>query len=139
MKRLTSPPPDFPDFAGDTDPAFSPNGQYLTFARFSGYSDIYQLSLAGGEETLVFDKAVYGRYWTVTQRGIYFVPSTWHQNPSIEFFNFVTSQLSQVVALERTPVGRFYPGLSVSPNGQSILCALLEQDGSDIMLVENFR
>jgi hypothetical protein len=44
-----------------------------------------------------------------------------------------------VVTLEKQPVGNFHPGLSLSRDGRWILCALVEQDTSDIMLVENFR
>jgi len=42
------------------------------------------------------------------------------------------------VVLEKPPVGG-NPGLSISPDGRWILCALVQQDTSDIMLVDNFR
>jgi hypothetical protein len=88
---------------------------------------------------LLFDRAIYPRYWAVTSHGIYFVPSDWSGRPQIELFTFATRQVTHVVPLERPPVAYGNPGLTISPDGRWILCALLEQDSSDIMLVENFR
>jgi hypothetical protein len=81
---------------------------------------------------------VYARYWTLTERGIYFIRSG-SSSPAIELFSFATGQVTQVVALERPPDRGANPGLSISPDGRWILCALVQQDTSDIMLVENFR
>jgi dipeptidyl aminopeptidase/acylaminoacyl peptidase len=105
----------------------------------SGSARLWKVPVDGGKETLVFSKTIYPRYWTVTDQGIYFVPSDWAGSPAIEFFSFATGKVTQVVPLEKPPVRGFHPGLAVSPDGRWILCALLEQDTSDIMLVENFR
>jgi WD40 repeat protein len=105
----------------------------------AGSAHLWKVPVEGGEETLVFDRAIYPRYWALAERGIYFVPSDWSSRPTIEFFSFATGQITQVVALEKPPAGGFHPGLSLSPDGRWILCALVEQDTSDIMLVENFR
>ena len=67
------------------------------------------------------------------------MPSDWSLSPTIEFLSFATGQVTQVVALDKPPVRYTFPGLSVSPDGRWILCALVERDTSDIMLVENFR
>jgi hypothetical protein len=93
----------------------------------------------GGKETLVFPKAIYPRHWAVTYGGIYFVSADFSSRPTIDFFSFATGQVSQAVTLQKSPIRYVLPGLSISPDGRSILCALVEQDTSDIMLVENFR
>ena len=67
--------------------------------------------MEGGEETLVFDRAIYPRYWALTERGIYFVPSDWSPSPSIEFLSFATGKVTQIVALEKPPV-RYAPSWS---------------------------
>jgi Tol biopolymer transport system component len=105
----------------------------------SGSAHIWKVPVQGGEETLVFDKAIYPRYWTLTDRGIYFVPSDWSRGLVIEFFSFATGQVTSMIPLQNVPAGNGHLGLSISPDGQWILCSLLEQERSDIMLVENFR
>jgi len=123
----------------------APDGRTLYYTKLNwggpaaGSAQLWKVSVEGGEETLVFDRAIYPRYWTLAEQGIYFVPSDWSARPTIEFFSFSTGQITQVVALEKPPVRGFHPGLSISSDGRSILCALVEQDTSDIMLVENFR
>jgi Tol biopolymer transport system component len=109
------------------------------FEPTSGSAHLWKMSVEGGEETLALDRSIFPRYWDVTERGIYFVPSEWSPHPAIDFFSFATGRATRVISLHKPPVGDAHPGLSVSPDGQWILCALLEQDTSDIMLVENFR
>jgi WD40-like Beta Propeller Repeat len=123
----------------------APGGHSLYYSKMekhearTGSAHLWKISLQTGEESLVFDRAIYPRYWAVTERGIYFVPSDWSRRPAIEFFSFSTGQVTRVVSLDRPPVAYGDPGLTISPDGRWILCALLEQDTSDIMLVENFR
>ena len=123
----------------------APDGKALYYSKInkyeakSGSAHLWKMSLQSGEEHLAFDKAVYTRYWAMTDRGIFFVPSDWSQRPAIEFFSFATGQVTQVASLEKPPVAYGNPGLTVSPDGKWILCALVEQDTSDIMLGENFR
>jgi Tol biopolymer transport system component/DNA-binding winged helix-turn-helix (wHTH) protein len=122
-----------------------PDGRSLYYSKIdkhearSGSAHLWKISLENGKETLALDEPVYTRYWTVTKRGIYFIPADWSRRPAIELFSFATGQVTQVVPLERPPVAYANPGLTISPDGRWILCALVEQDSSDIMLVENFR
>jgi Tol biopolymer transport system component len=122
-----------------------PDGHYLYYSKMeknearSGSAHLWKISLQNGEESLAFERSIYLRYWAVTDRGIYFVPSDWSHHPAVELYSFATGQVTQVVPLERPPVAYGNPGLTISPDGRWILCALVEQDTSDIMLVENFR
>lgn len=95
--------------------------------------------MSGGEETQVFSVAVSARYWTLTERGIYFIRPDSSRSPAIELFSVATGRVTEVVALEKPPAGGANPGLSISPDGRWILSALVQQFTSDIMLVENFR
>ena len=123
----------------------APDGKTLYYSKLQwrngsyGSAQIWRVPLPGGEETQVLSVAVHARYWTLTERGIYFIRSDSSSSPAIEFFSFSTGRVTQVVVLEKPPVGGANPGLSISPDGRWILCALVQQDTSDIMLVENFR
>jgi Tol biopolymer transport system component/DNA-binding winged helix-turn-helix (wHTH) protein len=131
--------------SGGFEAVEAPDGRSLYFSKLdkhearSGSAHIWKISLQNGEETLLFDRAIYPRYWAVTSYGIYFVPADWSRRPAIELFSFATGQVTQVAPLERPPVAYANPGLTISPDGRWILCALVEQDSSDIMLIENFR
>jgi Tol biopolymer transport system component/DNA-binding winged helix-turn-helix (wHTH) protein len=130
---------------GGVEATESNDGNVLYYSKIdrwdavSGSAYIWKVPVKGGDETLVFDKSIYPRYWTVTDRGIYFIPSDWSRSMAIEFFSFATGQVTSTIALQKAPAGNGHLGLSISPDGQWILCSLLEQDRSDIMLVENFR
>jgi hypothetical protein len=54
---------------------------------------------------------------------------------SIQFLSFADGQIKTVISIPK-PV---FVGLTVSPDGQSLLYTQIDQEGSDIMLVENFR
>jgi Tol biopolymer transport system component/serine/threonine protein kinase len=130
---------------GGFEPLEAADGKTLYYTKLdrldatSGSAHLWKMSVEGGEETRVLERTIYPRYWAITDRGIYFVPSEWSPHPAIELFSFATGRATRVISLDKPPVGNAHPGLSVSPDGRWILCALLEQDSSDIMLVENFR
>ena len=126
---------------GGFEAVVAPDGKTLYYSkRYSrDWVHIWRMPLAGGDETQVFPRAIHPRYWTLTERGIYFIPSDWSSSPAIEFFSFVTGRVTQSVALEKPPTRFGNPGFTISPDGRWMLCALVQQDTSDIMLVENFR
>ena len=84
------------------------------------------------------NNAGYWRFWAVTQKGIYFATANEPTRPIIEFFNFTTRKVTTIATLDRL-LSPSDPGLTVAPNGRSILFAQMDQSGSDLMLVENFR
>ncbi|MGH9939830.1 MAG: TolB family protein, partial [Blastocatellia bacterium] len=117
----------------------SPDGQWLYYTKGRGLPAIWRMPVTGGEETLVYDFRQPGsRFWTITNEGFYFASAESSARPAIDFFNFSTGKVTSVVALEkRLPQGD--PGLSVSPDGRWLLFPQVDQRGSDIMLLENFR
>ncbi|RPJ84719.1 MAG: serine/threonine-protein kinase, partial [Acidobacteria bacterium] len=92
-RRLTAPPP---GFAGDTGPAFSPDGRRLAFARYmsENVSDVQfltfddQLAVAGQPTVLTSDHRSYGPEWTRDGQEIFYVsgsrhnPRLWRLDPS---------------------------------------------------------
>jgi len=126
---------------GGFDNVESPDGQYLYYLKGRLMPGIWRVPAAGGEETLVLDhhRAGHWRHWAVTPTGIYFATAEqMNDHPVIEFFNFATKQIKTVLMLEK-PIFPTPPGLAVSPDGRHLIWSQLDQVGSDIMLMENFR
>jgi YD repeat-containing protein len=118
----------------------STDGKLLYYAKGRLVPGIWQTPVAGGAETPLLDhnNAGYWRLWTVAPKGIYFATANEPARPVIEFFNFATRKVTTIGALDK-PLSPTDPGLAVAPNGRSILFAQMDQSGSDLMLVENFR
>ena len=76
------------------------------------------------------------RNFTVVEEGIYFISTVEPGgNASIRFPRFETGKITTVKDLDR-PV---HTNLSASPDGRSLLYTRIDREGSDVMLVENFR
>ena len=88
----------------------------------------------GGEETKVLDSVAL--IWTVGKEGIYFITGPDQQGHSaICVHEFATGKTRKLTTIER-PVSF---GMDVSPDGRTLLYSQLDEAGSDLMLVENFR
>ena len=76
----------------------------------------------------------------MTEQGIYFVagneqPFSSDQTDFIKFLRFSTGKIEDIVQLGGPP----FFGLTVSPDGRWLVYSQVEQLGSDLMLVDNFR
>jgi hypothetical protein len=93
------------------------------------------MPLSGGEESQVLP-SVFRSAFSVVNDGIYFIPEPGADGKySIQFLSFATGKVKTVVPIP----GQVSYGLSVSPDGRSILYTQNDEAGSDLMLVENFR
>ena len=116
---------------------FSPDGQFLYYTKHNGKPGLWRLSLVSDD-----DRPVPGldglntRSWQGTAKGIYFVLAG--TPPVLRFFDFATQKTNLIRILPAQPVGT-YRGLSVSPDGQSILYAQKEDSRANVMLVKNFH
>jgi Tol biopolymer transport system component/DNA-binding winged helix-turn-helix (wHTH) protein len=121
-------------------PIASPDGKFIYYGKRRDGPGIWRIPVGGGKESFVLDEhgAGYGKHWTVTDDGIYFLTTEDPAKPVLEFFSFKTGKVSRVAALERI-VSLAFRGLSVSPDKRWLLSTQIERYGGDIMLVENFR
>jgi hypothetical protein len=72
----------------------------------------------------------------IVNQGIYYIPTQGAAKASsIQFFSFATGKIKLVATMEKPAAG----GLTVSSDGRWMLYTQVEQFGSDLMLVENFR
>jgi Tol biopolymer transport system component/DNA-binding winged helix-turn-helix (wHTH) protein len=118
----------------------SPDGKFFYYAKGRAVPGIWRVPLAGGDETPVLDHHQAGlwRYWAVTDKGIFFATAESPSHPVVEYYSFESNKISPVAKLDK-PLFKTDPGLAVSPNGQSLLIVQMDQSGSDIMLMEDFR
>jgi len=113
------------------------DGRTLYYAKGQNRPGLWKVPVEGGEETQILPQpaAHWWRCWGLTAEGIYFHDAS---TKAIEFFSFATHKVTQVVKPEKpAAIGRM--GFAVSSDGRWILFAQVDQDVSDIMLVENFR
>jgi Tol biopolymer transport system component/DNA-binding winged helix-turn-helix (wHTH) protein len=118
----------------------SPDGRFFYYAKGRGIPGIWRIPVEGGAEAPVVDihQAGLFRSWAVVEQGIYFVTAETQGRSLIEFFSFATGQVTPVAAPEK-PIFRIFWGMAVSPDGQWLLFTQMDQQSSDIMLMENFR
>src|SRR6267143_4233310 len=110
----------------------SPNGKFLYYIKaFAG--PIWRMPVEGGEETRILDQNIRWSYWSVLENGICFLD--WGATPpEIELFDFDTRQLKRITTVDRTKSLSGGGGFAVSPDGQWILFARMDQIDSEIML-----
>lgn len=121
---------------GGFAPVESADGKFVYYSKNENARGLWKIPVEGGEETLVLEALELGFWgcWDLAGGGIYFGTS----RPSIDFLSFATGRVKQVARLE-AQFRLWTPGLSLSPDGRSILYTQFERPNSDITLVENFR
>jgi len=119
-------------------PQPSVDGKFIYYDKgWPAPSSVWRLPVEGGESTKVLDGIVHPEgMWTIGPDGIYFFVRPDEKGCSdLSFYNFATGKIRKVLTVER-PV-TFY--IDVSPDGRTILYSQVDEAGSDLMLVENFR
>lgn len=107
-------------------PANTPDVFYLTRARRDG--DVRRLDLASGEETVMVDAVANWSGFTAGVEGLLFL------GPGKAALKAAGASDGFREVLELTGTPGF--GLSVSPDGHSVLVSRVEEDNSEIMLAE---
>jgi hypothetical protein len=88
----------------------------------------------GGEETPLLPSVTFFNFAVVGQ-GIYFIPRADSEGRYyVQFFNFATRKVQSIIQLRRAGTG-----LSLSPDGRSLLYTQGGQPKSDLMMVQNFQ
>jgi Tol biopolymer transport system component/DNA-binding winged helix-turn-helix (wHTH) protein len=121
-----------------TGPQESTDGKFLYFRREQERPGIYKVPTGGGEEVTVLEMPEpppWG-YWIVVEKGIYFLVRG--KPPAIKFLDFATGKVIEISTMERPPLTSD-GGLAASPDGQWLLYTQLDNSGSDIMIVNDFR
>jgi Tol biopolymer transport system component len=119
-----------------TSPQASADGNLLYFAARNLNTGLTALSLKGDfSESAIEGLAPINaeNQWTVVRGGVYFVPAKAPR--SLYYFDFATKENRQIFEIQK----EFGGGLSLSSDGRWLLFSQVEEQNSDIMLVEHFQ
>ena len=94
---------------------------------------LWKAALDGAGETKVVEGVAH-RGFALTRDGVYYL-RTEPDGEAIRHLRFATGEDRQVARLAK----RAYLGLSVSPDGRYLIYSQIDQQGSDLMLVDRFR
>jgi serine/threonine protein kinase len=112
----------------------SPDGAYVYYTQTEGAaSALWRLPTSGGQPVKVLE-GVIQRASTVFEKGIYYIDQP-EGEARLQFYDLATGR-STTVARNLGVVGL---GLTVSPDGRTILFSRVTSSVNDLMLVENFR
>jgi Tol biopolymer transport system component len=113
--------------------AESHDGRWLYYTKVD-QPGLWRTSPNGGPEEKLLDapRLGYWGYWSLTANGVYYLRGT-----AIEFKNAGTGAVTRVVQLDHIPPP--FAGITVSPDGASLLYTDSTEVSSNITLVENFR
>jgi serine/threonine protein kinase len=128
----------------------SPDGSLVYYTKRPG-TGLWSVPVAGGPETRVLDSVRFF-WWAISDSGVYFVPSpdsginlfsilfeeAWRSRVPVDFYSFETRKVTQIATLEHDPPS-FTPSLAVTRDGRHLLVVQIDQAGSDIEMIEDFR
>ena len=114
---------------GGYNPVDSDDGKTIYYTTNNTLSPLWKVPLDGGEPTQLVPSI---RFWNfaVARGGIYFIAE-----PELRYFSFAAGTSKPILKLPKPA----HIGLSVSPDEHWLLYVQVDQSGSDLMLVENFR
>ena len=115
----------------------SPDGRHLYYSKGTRSGPaLWKMPVNGGEETEVVAGISDWSTFAPLDHGVYFIPRRGPTAPaSIQFLSFADGAIRTIIAIAK-PV---FVGLAVSPDGRSLLYTQIDQETSDLMLVERFR
>jgi hypothetical protein len=123
---------------GGGEEAFeSADGKFVYWVK-PDVPGVWRVQVEGGHETQFHDVPMES-LWALTGEGICFFDMGNRAGPVLKFFSFSNRVTLFRQLPKETKVDGSSTALSVSPDGRRILYTQIDQSGSDLMLVENFR
>ncbi len=118
-------------------PQESPDGKFVYYSDgWPSPLTIWRIPVGGGVENKILDSVNPSTLWTIAPDGIYhFSVADDKGHSELRLYEFTTGKVRELLTIERS----LSYGLSISPDGRTILYTQLDEVGSDLMLVENFR
>ena len=112
----------------------SPDGAYVYYTQTQGApSALWRLPVSGGQPVKVLEGVIRWAF-TVFDKGVYYIDQPEGQ-ARLQFYDSATGRSTTVAR----NLGDVELGLTVSPDGRTILFSKVTSSVNDMMLVENFR
>ena len=110
----------------------SVDAKYLYIAASANNGGpLFRMPVAGGPELEVAPKVLQYGCFSVTAKGVYFLPDP----KTLQLLDVVTGTITTVAKADNYS----FSGFSISPDDAYMAFGLFQQTGNDLMLVENFR
>jgi Tol biopolymer transport system component/tRNA A-37 threonylcarbamoyl transferase component Bud32 len=116
-------------------PHESPDGKFLYYAKALFETSLWRIPVEGGQETKVLESLSSHLNVAIAKGGIYFVPSA-ASSSSIQFLDLSTNRIATVAGFARNLNLGEVGGLALSPDGKWLLYTKMDDQGSELMLVE---
>jgi len=115
----------------------SPDGKFIYYhKRWQRDLSVWRVPVEGGEEVKVLNPVNADGRWTLGRDGIYFfTPPDKQGQCDIRLYEFSTGKIRKILTVAKGILEQ----IAVSPDSRTILYTQLDEAGSDLMLVENFR
>jgi WD40-like Beta Propeller Repeat len=114
----------------------SADGKQLLFQPKEADSPLMAMALTGGEARQLVACVWWGAFGAGPQ-GVYYVPCDPSADPPVHVLDLKTGRDRRLGMLEKLTERPL--GLSVSPDGQTIVYPRVTSENADLMLIENFR
>ena len=116
----------------------SADGKFIYYAKTPSDPNIWKMQLDNGQESPLSPQIhLHWKYWALADNGIFFLSEESARHPVVRFFDFATARIKDVVTLEKPVPWKSW--ISASADGKFVLYQQIDQDESNIMLLENFR
>ena len=117
---------------GGFAPLESPNGKFLYYTKAIEATSVWKIPSGGGQAAKILDGLSWYPNLAIADTGVYFVPL--QKRTSIQFLSFATKQIRSVLNFEKR-----LGSLALSPDGRWIVFDQIDQEGTELMLVEDFH
>jgi Tol biopolymer transport system component len=116
-------------------PTESGDGRYVYFVR---QSHLWRIGTDGsGEQQIAEMPRVRFDAWTPVGTGIYFISA--ESEREIRFFDLNTKSTRVIYVMEKSPPWGWVGGLPVSSDGKWLLVPQVDEESSDLMMIEHWQ
>ncbi len=122
-------------------PHESTDGRFVYYMK--GYlvpQSVWRVPVEGGAGSKVLDVLRSKAFFSIGRDGVYFFGEPDEErSANLLVYEFATGKTRKIVTIKEALGGTPFGPNDISPDGRTLLYTQLDESGSDLMLVENFR